>query len=351
MSGKLKITFLADAGVIPGGDRQLEGDPEEIITEYHVVEALRFLGHTVSVVGVHDDIRAIVDAITSQEPELVFNLTEQFSGLRYMDKNVAAVLEMMEIPFTGTGTIGMMLCRDKRLCKELLAHHRIRVPGFVSIPRHRRVRIPKSIRYPLVVKPALEDGSEGISNASLVWDESALTERAAFVHERWEQDVIAEEYIEGRELYVSIVGNKRLVVYPMRECFLNRQGRGGPNLATYRVKWNDAYRKKWGIKFGYADLDAETEKRIGRACKKVYRLLHLQDYGRIDLRLTPDGKLVILEANPNPALAYGEEVAESAEKAGVTYEQLIDRIIQAALRRCGCREDQRGITPTLLRME
>ena len=334
MSGKLKITFLADAGVIPGSDRQLEGDPEEIITEYHVVEALRHLGHTVSVVGVHDDIRAIVDAITSQEPQLVFNLTEQFSGLRYMDKNVAAVLEMMQIPFTGTGTIGMMLCRDKRLCKELLAHHRIRVPGFVSIPRRRRVRIGKSIRFPLVVKPALEDGSEGISNASLVWDESALTERAAFVHERWEQDVIAEEYIEGRELYVSIVGNKRLVVYPMRECFLNRQEEGGPNLATYRVKWNDVYRKRWGIKFGYADLDEETEKRIGRVCKKVYRLLHLQDYGRIDLRLTPDGGLVILEANPNPALAYGEEVAESAEKAGVSYEQLIDRIIRAALQRC-----------------
>ncbi len=334
MSRKLKITFLADAGVIPGGDPQLEGDPEESITEYHVVEALRFLGHTVSVVGVHDDIGAIVDAITSQKPELVFNLTEQFSGLRYMDKNVAAVLEMMEIPFTGTGTVGMMLCRDKRLCKELLSHHRIRVPGFVSIPWGRRVRIGKSIRYPLVVKPALEDGSEGISNASLVWDESALMERAAFVHDRWEQDVIAEEYIEGRELYVSILGNKRLVVFPMRECFLNQQAEGGPNLATYRVKWNDAYRKKWGISFGYADVDAETEKRIGRVCKKIYRLLHLQDYGRIDLRLTPEGKLVILEANPNPGLAYGEEVAESAEKAGVTYEQLIDRIIRAALRRC-----------------
>ena len=226
-----------------------------------------------------------------------------------------------------------MLCRDKRLCKQLLGVHKIRVPNFVSLPWNRKIRISKKIHYPLVVKPALADGSEGISNASLVFTEEALRQRADFIHARWDQDAIAEEYIDGRELYVTVLGNKQLKVFPARECLFGTDNENGPCLATYRVKWNDAYRQRWNINFGFAELDEETNKRIQRICKKAFRTLHLRDYARIDLRLRPDGKIYILEANPNPDLAYGEEVAEAAEKAGCTYGKLIAQIISQTLKR------------------
>jgi D-alanine-D-alanine ligase len=333
MSRKMNITVLVDPDIIPGDDPDLRHQPEEPITEYHVVEALRTLGHQVSVLENSDDPRIIVNTVTEQKPDLVFNLTEQFGGDRRLDKNIAALLELLEVPFTGSSATGLLLSRDKRLCKQLLSLHKIRVPAFVSLPRDRNVRIPKSIRYPLVVKPAFEDSSEGIANASLVYDQESLLERAQFIHERWEQPVIAEEYVEGRELYVSILGNKRLTVLPIRECFFQHENPDAPLLLTYRVKWNAEYRQKWNIEFGFADLDSKTFDNISRICKRVYRALHMQDYGRIDVRLTPENKLVVLEANPNPDIAYGEEVAEAAEKASISYEQFIDRILHHALRR------------------
>ncbi len=333
MARKLNITALVDESSIPADDPEFTGSPDVPTTEHHVIETLRLLGHEVSVCPVVENVGTLVETLRDQEPDLVFNLTEQFGGDRRYDKNIAALLEILGIPFTGTGAMGLMLCRDKRLCKQLLSLHRIRVPDFLSFPLNRAVRVPKGVRYPLVVKPAFEDSSEGISNASLVANEGALRERTKFVHERWEQPVIAEEYIKGRELYVSILGNRRLTVFPVRECFFNYDGDDGPALATYRVKWNRQYREKWNITFGFAELDLQTTKNIERTCRKVYRVLQIRDYGRIDLRLRPDGKLVILEANPNPDIAYGEEVAEAAEKAGLSYENLIDRILKLALSR------------------
>lgn len=237
------------------------------------------------------------------------------------------------MPFTGTATAGLLLCRDKRLCKQLLRLHKIRVPEFFSFPQNKNVRIPKKVHYPLVVKPAFEDSSEGISNASIVTNETALKERVEFVHQRWHQPVIAEEYIEGRELYVAVLGNKKLNVLPARECFLDCAEQGGPLLATYRVKWNKEYRKKWNITFSFAELNPSVEENIKRICKRAYRVLQLRDYGRIDLRLTPENKIVILEVNPNPDLAYGEEVAEAAEKSGLSFEKFIEQIVNLALRR------------------
>jgi D-alanine-D-alanine ligase len=333
MKRKLKVTVLADKWTIPTNDPEFRQRPKEPTTEYHVIRTLRELGHNVSVLGVEDDITIVVTTLSGEKPDIVFNLTEQLGGDRCMDMNIAAALEMLGIPFTGSGATGLMLSRDKRLCKQLLTSHRIRVPGFVSIAQNQKVRIPKSLHYPLVVKPAFEDSSEGISNASLVTNESALLERVKFVHEGWDQPVIVEEYVEGRELYVSIIGNNRLTVLPIRECFFNFDGSEGPHLATYRVKWNRKYREKWNIKFGFAKLDPSITKDIERVCKRVYRLLRIRDYGRIDLRLTPENRLVVLETNPNPDIAYGEEVAESAEKAGIKYEKLIDQVLRIALRR------------------
>ena len=333
MKKSLTITVLVDEAEIPFKDLEFSTEPEKPTTEYHVIDALRALGHNVSILGAGEDINSIIESLREQEPDLVFNLTEHIGGDRRFDKNIAALLEMLKIPFTGAGMTGLLLSRDKRLCKQLLSLHKIRVPRFISFSKNKMIRVPKFLHFPLVVKPAFEDSSEGISNASKVDNEEALRERIQFIHEGWEQAVIAEEYIEGRELYVSILGNKRLFVLPIRECHFNFDGSQGPSLATYRVKWNAEYRKKWNIQFSLAKLESQTVKNIKRVCKKVYRVLHLRDYGRIDLRLTTDKKIVILEANSNPDLAYGEEVAEAAEKCGISYENLIKRIINTALRR------------------
>ncbi|MBL7185883.1 MAG: hypothetical protein ISS70_06135 [Phycisphaerae bacterium] len=333
MSRKLHIIVLVDATEISEEDPNFEAQPEVLTTEHNVIGTLRNLGNDVSVLGAVSDIGTIVTTLAEQKPDLVFNLTESFEGDRQLDKNIAALLEIVGVPFTGTGVAGLMLCRDKRLCKKLLSLHKIHVPRFLSLPSGRRIRVAKTVRYPLVVKPALEDSSEGISNASLVSNDVELEQRVNFIHERWEQPAIAEEYIEGLELYQSIMGNKRLAVLPLRECSFDSNGSNGPQLATYRVKWNEEYRKKWNVKFSFAELDPTTANKIGHICKRVYRILQLRDYGRIDLRLTPENEVVILEANPNPDLAYGEEVAEAAEKTGLVYDELIDRILHLALRR------------------
>lgn len=334
MKRKLNITALADSWTILANDPDFREKPEKPSTEYHVIRTLRELGHNVSVLGCDEDnITKVITTLGKEKPNLVFNLTEALGGNRCMDMNIAAVLEMLGIPFTGSGPAGLMLCRDKGLCKQMLATHRIRIPRFVSIAPRQKVRIPKSLHYPLVVKPAFEDSSEGISNASIVNNETSLLERIKFVHEGWDQPAIAEEYIEGRELYVGIIGNKRLTVLPIRECFFDSDNPEGPQITTYRVKWNAEYRKKWGIKFGFAKLEAAIVKNIERICKKVYRLLQIRDYGRIDIRLTPENRLVVLEVNPNADIAYGEEIAEAAEKAGIQYEKLIDRVVNLAMRR------------------
>ena len=333
MKQKLTITVLVDTATISADDPDFTGKHQSTTTEHHVINALRTLGHNVSVLGAVDDIREIISVLTDDKPDIVFNLTEHFGGDRRLDKNIAALLELIDVPFTGSGAMGLMLSRDKRLCKQLMSLHRIRVPDFISIPPDRKIRIPAALRYPLVVKPAFEDSSEGISNASFVTNEAALRERASFVHERWHQPAIAEEYIEGREFYVSVMGNKKLVVFPIRECFFGFDRSNGPQLATYRVKWSAEYRKKWNISFGFAELDPPVVKNIQRICRKVYHILQIRDYGRIDVRLTPDNRLVVLEANPNPDVAYGEEVAEAAEKVGITYEHFIERILHLALAR------------------
>ena len=333
MKNKLNITILVDDVEIPASDPDFSTAPEKPSTEYHVIEALRALGHNVFVLGAVKNIEAMIANLKEHKADIVFNLTEHLGGDRRFDKNIAALLEILEIPFTGTGSTGLLLSRNKRLCKQLLGLYRIRVPRFLFLPANRTIRVPKTLHFPLVVKPAFEDGSEGISNASIVKGEDALKERVQFVNEKWEQAAIAEEYIEGRELYVSILGNKRLCVLPIRECYFNFEGNEGPCLATYRVKWNEEYRKKWNIEFGFAELETSVIRDIERICKKVYRVLQLRDYGRIDVRLTSDKKIYILEANPNPDLAYGEEVAESAEKLGTSYEKLIKQVINMALRR------------------
>ncbi|MDA0322071.1 MAG: ATP-grasp domain-containing protein [Verrucomicrobia bacterium] len=333
MKKPLHVTVLMDWAAIPDEDPDFRTPPKGSTTEYDVVAALRKLKHDVSVVAAHQDPAQLLSDLGDRKPDLVFNLTESFRDNRDYDKNITALLEMTGIPFTGTGTVGLMLCRDKGLSKQLLAHHRVRIPGFLILPSGKRVHVPARLQYPMVVKPMLADGSEGIANSSLVEDEESLRERVQFVHDRWSQPAIVEEYIGGRELYVGILGNSRLQVLPPRELFFRSDSDDGPVLATYRLKWDEAYRKKWEVTFGFAQLEDVVSKRVARICRKVYHVLQLRDYGRIDLRLTPDDRIVVLEVNPNPDIAKDDEVAQSARKNGITYTALVDRIVRMTMRR------------------
>jgi D-alanine-D-alanine ligase len=224
-----------------------------------------------------------------------------------------------------------MFCRDKGLCKQLLKAAGLRVPDFHRFAIGEAIIAPEAMRYPVVVKPAFGDGSEGISNASLAHDAKELEERVAFVQEKFQQDVLAEEYIEGREIYVGLLGHTRLRVLPPYEVRFGAQEDGGPVLATYSVKWNKSYRDRWKIEFGFAEMDSKLQKQVGKVCRKAYRTLQLQGYARIDLRLTSAGEIVILEANPNPDITRGEEIAECARKAGLSYENFIQGIVREAL--------------------
>jgi D-alanine-D-alanine ligase len=333
MKKPYRITVMMDAAYIPAPDPEFKGTPAEKNAEYNVIQTLRKIGHQVQLLGVSDNIEKLVKHLTENRPDLVFNLTEQFRSDRRMDKNIVGLLELFDIPYTGTGPAGLFLSRNKALSKQLLSSRKIHVPGYVELQPGKVIRVPKSLRYPLIIKPIYEDGSEGIHNASLVKNTEELADRVKMVHEKFQQSAIAEEYVEGREFYISLLGNHRLTLLPPRELSFGSAENGGPVLATYRVKWNTKYRDKWGIKFNFVRLDEAVWKSIARVSKKVYRLCQMHDYGRIDLRLTPANQIVILEVNPNPNIAADDELAESARKAGISYRDLIDRIIRLCLKR------------------
>lgn len=302
-------------------------------TEFDVIATLEDLGHTVRRVSVYDDVSVIRDALEERMPRIAFNLLEEFAGEALFDQNVVTYLELKGVRYTGCNPRGMMISRDKALSKKLLVFHRIRVPAFAVFQVGRRVRRPKQLKFPLFVKSVFEDASLGISQASLVRDDASLEERVRFVHEHANTPAIAEEFIEGRELYVGVVGNRRLEVLPPWELLFDKKPEDVPLIATARAKWNLRYQKKWGVTSRAAsDLSDELRAEIVRQCKRIYRILGMSGYARLDFRLSPEGKLYFLEANANPQLSYGEDFAESAKARGIDYEQLITRILRLGLR-------------------
>jgi D-alanine-D-alanine ligase len=245
---------------------------------------------------------------------------------------VVSYLELMKTPYTGCNPRGLMLSRDKALAGTLLAYHRIPAPEFAVVRMGRVPRIKKRLPFPLIVKSLTQEASIGISQASIVEDEAALRERVTFIHQSIGTDAIVERYIDGRELYVGVLGNERLRVFPVWEMNFAQMPDRAYRIASERVKWNEAYREKYGIMTGPADLPADVTRRVQHLSKRVFRTLDLSGYARIDLRLAADGRVYVLEANPNPQLAYGEDFAEAAEHAGVSYEALLQRILGLGLR-------------------
>jgi D-alanine-D-alanine ligase len=239
---------------------------------------------------------------------------------------------MLGVPYTGSSPTGLTLCKNKGMAKELLAYHKIRVPNFAIFSPGATIKRPSRLEFPLFIKPAEEEASYGISLDSFVENDEAFEERVRFIHERMNQAALAEEYINGREIYVSLLGNDRLRVFPFREVIFTEVPEGQPRFSTFKAKWDDAYRKRWGIQNVFAEpFPNGTDQRMVKICKAVYRALRIHGYGRIDLRVTPEGEIVILEANPNPNLDRDDEFAQSAAKAGLTYPRLVQRILKLAL--------------------
>jgi D-alanine-D-alanine ligase len=294
--------------------------------------ALGELGHTAEHLAIFDDVDLVRQKMEGFEPDVLFNLVEQFKNNPGFDQNIVSLLEMQGIPFTGCGATGLTLCKHKGISKKILGHHGIPTPNFVVIPRGQRIGGPRKLRFPILVKPVKEEASYGISRASFVQNEEQFRERIAFVHEKHNADAIAEEYIDGRELYVSLMGNARLTVFPIRELVFREVPSNEPKIATYKAKWDEEYRKRWGLDGRFAeDLEPDLVAQIVQTCKDIYRLLTIDGYGRIDLRLTADNKIYFIEANPNPHLAADEDFAQSAAKAGLKYPQLIQAIIRLGM--------------------
>lgn len=334
---RYKVLVLFDTAGPPPADqdftKELKSD-DDWAAEAHVIEALKKLGHEVRMIGVWDEPGMIIDEIKANPPDAVFNLTEHFNEISAYDRNVAGLLEMMGVPYTGSSPTGLTLCKNKGMAKELLAYHQIRVPNFAIFSPGAAIKRPAHLTFPLFIKPAEEEASYGISLDSFVETDDAFEERIRFIHERMNQAALAEEYIEGREIYVSLLGNDRLQVFPPREVIFSEIPAGQPRFSTFKAKWDDAYRKRWGIQNVFAEPFTDgTGQRMVKICKAVYRALRIRGYGRIDLRVTPENEIVILEANPNPNLDRDDEFAQSAMKAGLTYERLIQRILRLAISR------------------
>jgi D-alanine-D-alanine ligase len=242
------------------------------------------------------------------------------------------VLELMRLPYTGCNPRGMMLSRDKTLSKQLLSYHRVPTAKFALLPRGRRYVEPRRLRFPLFVKSATEDASLGISQASIVHDAQKLRERVQFIHEQTLSDALVEEYIEGREIYIGVIGNDRLTSFPLWELNFGTLPEVMAGIATRKVKWDRNYQEKHGIGTGPArDLPEGLERQVAQLARRIFRALGLSGYARIDLRLRPDGSVVVLEANCNPNLAQTEDFATSALATGVGYDALLERILRLGL--------------------
>jgi len=331
----MKVLVLFDLSRPVGADETFTmkalREEEDRPTEADVIRALGKLGHEVDTLAVYDNTTAVVEKVRDYAPAVVFNLCESFFNERSNEPNIPALLELLRVPYTGAGPDSLVLCNDKSLAKAVLGYHRIRVPRFVVSRKRRPRRTLRQFRFPSFVKPLGEESSDGISKASFGRNEGETIERTHFLHDKLGCDVMIEEYVEGRELYVSVLGNSRVSVLPVRELFFGDLPETEPKFATFRAKWDDAYRAKWGIRNGpVATLPAAVEKKLPEFARRVAALLKMTGTGRVDVRLQPTGDLVFLEANPNPSLARGDDYARSAAAAGIDYETLIQRILDYA---------------------
>lgn len=327
---RLTVVMMADERLLPSGDLASFSEKQRLLrkTEFDVKKAVEDLGHQLIPVGFSDDLSTIRGALDAHKPDIVFNLAEEFHGIGHFDQHVVSYLELRRQAYTGCNPRGLTIARDKALTKKILAYDGLKVPEFAVFPMNRATKRPPTLGFPLIVKSLTEEGSVGISSASIVWDDAKLMERVDYIHRTAGTPALAEQFIEGREIYMGVMGNERVTVLPAFEFFLEKRPEGAPLIATSRGKWDPDYQDLVGYMIGLAELDKKLATKLEKLSREIYRLLGLSGYARLDFRVTSDGDAYLLEANPNPQIATDEEFSSAAECAGIEYPELIDRIIR-----------------------
>ncbi len=307
-------------------------EPEQ---EYQVASALMKSGHDVLLVGIHDDADYLLSELGMAPVDIVFNVSESFSNNDRLDYLVPALLEAEGYNYTGSPPVGLMLTRNKALSKKILSHHGITVPKFHTYRVGEKVG-KIDLEFPAFVKPLAMDASAGISQASVVRDAKALQDRVAFIHDRFAGAAIVEEFIEGREIYIGVLGNgENMQILPATELVFDKdKNKAEERIATKSAKWDDSYRQRKGIKNVLARPIAKAVvEQIAEAVRVSFKALWLRDYARFDIRLCADDSFHILEANANPYLNYGHEMCKAAEKAGMDQADFISKIVACAVAR------------------
>jgi D-alanine-D-alanine ligase len=338
--GRLRIVVLydrwegPDGGAATGGREPLLRTLDKKEVEEEVAEALVRLGHEPVLHALDGGFKGL-HAVARMDCDLVFNLVESFGGDDSADFKVAAYLELLRKPFTGAGAHGLLLSQDKGTAKKIFAFHGIHTPVFARSFRG-RLDFSHDLEFPVIVKPAREDGSIGIEFKAVVSSIRELMERIDWLHEHFDSPVLIEEYVEGREMYVGVLGNDTPIALPVIELDLSKLPAGTPRIAAAEVKWGKgtaAYRDTKSIV--PEDLSEETTSLLQQTAVAAYQALEVRDYGRVDMRLQPDGRVAVIEVNPNPWLSSRAELALAARKAGRTYPQLIEEILELARARYG----------------
>jgi len=320
---RLTVAVLVDKEVlIPGTSRFEKG-----LGNRDVVNILRRLVGKV-VVGAYTDAAGLCEWIQEVRPDVVFNLTEHADGDRQKDGHICALLELLNLPYTGTGPRGLMLCRDKAVSKLIAAQAGFNIPKFFVVGKN-APRLPPGTTFPLVVKPRFGDASEGISQAALVRTKEALLGRVALLERNETEEIICEEFIAGREMLVGVIEER---VMPVRELMLGRGSKRTPRLVSYRLKHDRRYQRRWSLRTDFARLTPEQEREVKQLALRTCRALDLRDHSRLDLKLTPAGEWVFLEANPNPGL-YPFKGSRYGIWSGIDFEKLIEQITLQALQR------------------
>lgn len=325
------IALLVDA---EAGERSSSGRfvPERSSVEAYLHDELRAQRLNVTVVPFDAAVDPVIAELRALKPRLVFNLTECVDGNRSHDAAIAGLLDLLGMPYTGSGLSGLRLARDKALSKHIVADLGVGVPRYFVIPPRGPIRNPR-VPYPLIVKPQYGDGSDEVRVNSLVKNERELMQRVRVLRRRIAAPLICEEFIEGRDLYVALLGSAPEVM-PGVELVIGRRGRGAPTFASYKLKNDGAYRSRWRVRWRPAKLSRNLQRDVETASRAIFHALKLRDYGRIDYRLTPDGRLVFLEANANPDL-HPHAMGNNLCFAGVGYGDALKRILAAALLRAG----------------
>ncbi len=335
--GTLNVTVLYDRWEEPEHDGSSERAPltrtlDRKEVEDEVAEALGRLGHRATLHCLDGSIKSL-HALARVDCDLVFNLAESFAGNDTADFCIAAYLELIGKRFTGAGSHGLMYAQDKAMAKKILEFHGIHTPVFARSYRG-RLDFSHDLEFPVIVKPAREDGSIGIEFNAVVSSIRELMERIDWLHANFRSPVLIEEYVEGREMYVGVLGNENPAALPVIELDLSKLPEGTPRIAGAEVKWGKGTRAYRDTKSALAEgLTDETASLLQQTAVAVYQALELRDYARIDMRLRPDGRVAVIEANPNPWLASRAEFAMAARRAGRTYAQLVSEIVELAMAR------------------